>query len=76
MVNDAQVKMKVAREFAAQNVVQGAIEILEWQNTSILRDGVVRQCGRMIEDIGISQGHTVAESLFINEALKVVAAGR
>lgn len=75
-MNDAQRKMKVAQEFAAQNVVQGAIEILEWQNTSVLRDGVVRQCGRMIEDIGISQGHTVAESLFINEALKVVAAGR
>lgn len=76
MVNDAQIKMKVAREFAAQNVVQGAIEILEWKNTSILRDGVLRECERMLEDMGITNGLTVAESLFIDEALKVVANGR
>lgn len=75
MVNDAQIKMKVAREFAAQNVVQGAIEILEWKNTSILRDGVLRECERMLEDMGITNGLTVAESLFIDEALKVIANG-
>lgn len=76
MVNDAQIKMKVAREFAARNVVQGAIEILEWKNTSILRDGVLRECERMLEDMGITNGLTVAESLFIDEALKVIANGR
>jgi uncharacterized protein YajQ (UPF0234 family) len=60
-------------EFAKENVIQGAQEILEYHQTTILKDGVVRQCAKMLSVMIKDKSIGVAEVLFRDAALEIVS---
>lgn len=65
-----------SESFALVNLADCARELLEWQNTALLRDGKVRELGRMCAVwAGAENSLKIAESLVCRAALSKVAEG-
>lgn len=60
--------------FAKLHVQQLAVELLEWQNTSILRsDGRVRELAHLLKALDTAHALKIAENFAIRAALEFVA---
>lgn len=62
-----------ARAFADKHVYEASQEILNWQITSRLCNGRVRQLAKMLRVINAEQALTLAENEFKRAALRVCA---
>jgi hypothetical protein len=51
-----------AEEFAKEHIVEISEEMVEWRNTSLLRDGRVRELSRILMPLADSYALSVAES--------------
>jgi hypothetical protein len=51
-----------AENFAKQHIVEISEEMVEWRNTSLLRDGRVRELSRILTPLADSYALSVAES--------------
>lgn len=70
-MNREQEILKRAQDFAAAHVIEGAREILELADTTILRNGVVRQCHAILREWETSHDTLgVARALFERAALE------
>jgi hypothetical protein len=61
-----------AAKFANEHVVVISEEMLEWTDTSILRDGKVRELARMLRPVADSYALSVAESYAKRAAFEFV----
>jgi len=64
--------MKAATDFAAEHVAECSDEILEWQNTGLLRDGKLRELGVILQGLESGNHLGIAESLTVKAALALV----
>lgn len=65
-----------AEEFAKEHVVVIGEEMLEWQNTSLLREGRVRELSRILTPLADSYALSVAESYARRAAFEFVVQQR
>ena len=65
-----------AAKFAKDHVVVICEEVLEWHNTSILREGRVRELARLLEPLADSYALSVAESYARRAAFEFVVQNR
>jgi hypothetical protein len=63
-----------AEVFARQHVREIAREIIEWQDTALLRQGRLRELAAICNGITRTHALSVAEALAVREALILVAA--
>lgn len=70
---DPNALMDKGKAFAKTNVREGAREILEWRDTCVLRDGVVRALADIIRPVTRAESLSVAKHLFQDAALEAVA---
>jgi hypothetical protein len=76
-VGDLKKIREAARQFAADNIAECAVEILEWHDTAILRDGKVRELAYMLRPLFNDADNLRGAESFINvEALKFAARSR
>jgi hypothetical protein len=61
------------RLFAEQHVHELAMEILEWQNTAVLRDGKLRELAHILEALDASHALKIAENFAIRASLELAA---
>jgi hypothetical protein len=61
-----------ATKFAEQHIVAISEEMLEWRNTSLLRNGRVRELAQMLEPLADSYALSVAESYAQRAAFEFV----
>jgi hypothetical protein len=61
------------RLFAEQHVRELAMEILEWQNTALLRDGKLRELAHILKALDASHALKIAENFAIRAALELAA---
>lgn len=59
--------------FAKAHICELAVEILERQDTGILKDGKLRELGRMAADVAGHDSLKVAENFVVREALELAA---
>jgi hypothetical protein len=59
-----------AETFAREHVVECAVELLEWSNTSLLRDGRVRELAKMLQQLDEHHSLTLAERFATRAALE------
>lgn len=64
-----------AKAWAQVHVVELAQEIIEWQESGLLRDGLLRELGLMCKPLDERGYLRIAESIATREALKIVATG-
>lgn len=62
-------KMDVAEEFARKNIYDCVTELLEWQNTSLLKDGKVRELAKLCS-FAHERQLAVAEAIIARQAYK------
>lgn len=61
-----------AEKFALQHIVVISEEVLEWRNTSLLRNGRVRELARILGPLADSYALSVAESYAQRAAFEFV----
>jgi hypothetical protein len=61
-----------AEKFAKQHIVEISDEMIEWRNTSILRNGRVRELSRMLTPLADLYALSVAESYAQRAAFEFV----
>jgi hypothetical protein len=59
--------------FAKANAHELAVEIIEWQDTSRLKDGKLRELARIAADVACGDALKVAENFAIRQALELAA---
>lgn len=59
--------------FAKTHMRELAAELLEWQDTGILKDGRLRELGQMASAAAGQDGLKVAENFVVREALQLAA---
>lgn len=65
--------MDAARSMVAANLPELANEWLEWQQTSVLKDGKLREMARILQAVSIYDALSIAENLLKAAAMEVVA---
>lgn len=75
-MTEEELKLKEAEEFAHKHVREIAAEIIEWQNTSILRSGRLRELADICSYITSTHALNFAEGLAVREALLIVGSKR
>jgi hypothetical protein len=73
-VSDVKEIMARAKVFAEENLQTLAAELVEWSETALLRDGMMRELARMLEPVDSMHSLTIAERLVQHAALRRVAA--
>ena len=73
------VELKAAQEramkYAKDNLKECAVEMIEWKDTGISRDGQVRELARLVRDFAAGRDTLpIAESLVNRAALESAAA--
>lgn len=64
---------KSAQRFAKKHVAELATELLEWSNTSILRNGRVRELAHILKALDTTHALKIAENFAVHAALEVAA---
>ncbi len=73
MTTDLRAIRDAANKFAAHHLRECAVELEEWDNTAILRDGKVRELALMVEPFaGDYHALRIASSIVQKAALKYV----
>lgn len=61
--------LQAAKDHAAQHLVECAVEVVEWQDTGILKPGRVREVAAMIEPVSeTSHGALASAEMFVERA--------
>lgn len=75
-MSDLKIIRKECQDFAKQHLKECCAELLEWQNTAILRDGRIRELASMCRKfVGDHDGLRVAESFVNRAAVERIANG-
>lgn len=73
MTIDGPEKMRECQRFAADNIIECVAELLEWQDSAVLRDGKIRQLAEMIRPLDEVHSLKVAQRTVERAALEFVA---
>jgi hypothetical protein len=65
--------MRLAKSYAKENLTECCEEILEWQSTSVLRAGKVRELANVLRPLVTHDALRVAESLVMKAAMEKIA---
>jgi hypothetical protein len=60
-MNDVQRQLEIANSFVAENLTQCCVELVGWERTGVLPDGVLRQAGELYKPLDKFHYLTLAE---------------
>lgn len=60
------------RAYIAENLLEACQELLEWQNTGLLRDGVMREAALILEPLDTHHSMKIAEDEVKRQAMEAV----